>query len=357
MDIELCLKRVLNKQHVSMLIQLKIHKKHNTMIKDLSKFSFLLFLSLTLVMTSCDDDDDETPNPPASGPTQSIVEIAASSPDFSILVAALTAGGLVDDLSGDGPYTVFAPDNEAFDALFDAFNIDTTQDDETKVNELIAILGADAVISTLQYHVIVGAEVRAGDITAQSYPTTFASSGSGDALSMLVEPSNGTVDVNGGSTIEKGATVESADILATNGVIHRINSVLLLPNVADFARANSNLTTLQGALEATGLDDTLADAQATYTVFAPLNAAFEGITLPADPTDILLYHVLGEELRSSAVVGTQTTLQGDDIVIAVLPDDVTVAITDGQGGSSNIALVDIQGTNGVVHVIDGVLLP
>jgi transforming growth factor-beta-induced protein len=327
------------------------------MIKDLSKFSFLLFLSLTLVMTSCDDDDDEDPNPPTSGPTQSIVEIAASSPDFSILVAALTAGGLVDDLSGDGPYTVFAPDNDAFDALFAARGIDVNQDDTTKVNALIADLGADAVISTLQYHVIVGSEVRAGDITAQSYPTTFASSGSGNALSMLVEPSNGTVDVNGGSTIEKGATVESADILATNGVIHRINSVLILPTVADFARSNSGLSILQGALEATGLDATLADETMAYTVFAPVNDAFTGVTLPADPTDILLYHVLGEELRSSVVVGTQTTLQGEEIIVAVQPDDVTVGITDGSGATSDIAIVDIQGTNGVVHVIQGVLLP
>lgn len=326
------------------------------MIKDLSRFSFLLFLSLTLVMTSCDDDDDDDPTPP-SGPTQSIVEIAAGNPDFSILVAALTAGDLVDDLSGDGPYTVFAPDNEAFDALFAARGIDITQDDETKVNALIDDLGADAVISTLNYHVIVGSEIRAGDITTQLYPTTNATSATGNGLSILAEPSDGTVDLNGGSAISKGATVESANILATNGVIHRINSVLLLPNVADFARSNSNLSTLQGALEATGLDATLADETMSYTVFAPENDAFTGVDLPADPTDILLYHVLGEELRSSSVIGTQTTLQGGDIEIAVEPDDVTVGITDGAGETSTIAIVDIQGTNGVVHVIEGVLLP
>ncbi|MEM9052241.1 MAG: fasciclin domain-containing protein [Bacteroidota bacterium] len=325
----------------------------------MSKYSFLLFLSATLVMTSCDDDDDEEPTPTPSGPTQSIVEIASGSPDFSVLVAALGAGGLVDDLSGDGPFTVFAPDNDAFDAIFTVFEIDANLTDEEKVNALIAQLGAEAVINILKYHVIVGDELRAADITGQSYEGTFATTNDMlNELSILAEPSNGTVILNGGSSVEKGATVDQADILATNGVIHRIDAVLLLPTVADFARANSGLSTLQGALEATGLDETLADEAGTFTVFAPVNSGFEGVDLPADPTNVLLYHVLGEQLRSSQVVGTQTTLfDGNTIDIAVQADDVTVTITDGQGGTSNIVLVDIQGTNGVVHVIEDALIP
>jgi transforming growth factor-beta-induced protein len=333
------------------------------MIKDLSKFSFFLFLSLTLVMTSCDDDDDEDPqvNPPA-GPTQNIAELAVASPQFSILVEALTATDLVDAVAADGSMTVFAPNNDAFNAFFDQEGLTDDNNDGSRVDEAAAALGADAVSQLLLYHVI-ASEIPAAAVTVQTYVSTSStSSPDGDPLSLLAEPANNTVWVNGGSG--KGATVVAADIFATNGVIHEIDGVLELPSVVDHAIFNSNLSELVGAVVATGLDATLSNDAATFTVFAPLNAGFEAIqpTIDGLTTDqiasVLTYHVLDSQVRAEDIpLGAVATVNTQEITIAILEDDVTVTITSATDGVSTVQLTNIQGTNGVVHVIDEVLVP
>ena len=323
------------------------------MIKDFSKIPFLLILAFSLVLTSCDDDDDEDDNPtPPAGPTENIVEIAQGSDDFDILVEALVAGGLDDDLQTDGPFTVFAPTDAAFEALFSDLGV---QDVDGLINEL----GAETVIDILQYHVVAGQEIRAADVSAETYEETLSDASPGaNALSLLAAPANNTVDLNGGSGTEKGATVATANILATNGVIHAIDKVLLLPTVLDFAIGDERLSSLESAVVDAQLTGALGDENSELTVFAPLNDGFvDEQNLTDDLEGILLYHVLNEQLRSPQVVGEQTTLQGGTIDIAVQADETTVSITDATGDVIDIVLVDIQGINGVVHVIEDVLRP
>jgi uncharacterized surface protein with fasciclin (FAS1) repeats len=328
------------------------------MIKDLSKFSFLLFLSLTLVMTSCDDDDDEEPTPTPSGPTQNIAELAAASPQFSILVEALTATNLVDAVAADGSMTVFAPNNDAFNEFFDDAGLIDDNGDGSRVDEAAAALGADAVSELLLYHVI-GSEIPAAAVTAQTYVSTSSTtSPEGDALSLLAEPANNTVWVNGGSG--KGATVVTADIFATNGVIHEIDGVLELPSVVDHAIFNSNLTTLVGAVTTADLVATL-DTTSNITVFAPDNNAFDQITVPTEVSElaaVLTYHVLGSQVRSGQIPtdAPVATLNGGSLEFTV-ENETTVIITDANMNERTVVIADVQGTNGVVHVIDGVLLP
>lgn len=331
------------------------------MIKDLSKFSFFLFLSLTLVLTSCDDDDDPDPPVTPSGPTMNIAEIAQDNSQFSILVDALVATDLVVVLEGDGPFTVFAPNNDAFNAYFDEANLTDDNNDGSRVDEAAATLGAETVKQLLLYHVL-GAEIAAADVATKTYVTTQStSSPDQNPLSLLAEPANTTVWVNGGSG--KGATVIAADIMATNGVIHEVDGVLELPNVVDHAVFNSDLSELAGAVVATDLADPLSMAS-TLTVFAPTNAAFAEIQTVVDGltndqlADVLRYHVLPIEIRAEDISsGDQTTLLGQSVSINILNDDVTVTITDVNGEANTVTATNIQGTNGVVHVIDGVLIP
>jgi len=333
------------------------------MIKDLSKFSFLLFLSLALGLSSCNDDDDDDDNPPPNpGPTQNIAELAQDSPQFSILVEALVATDLVDVLEQDGPFTVFAPNNDAFNEYFDDQGLTDNNGDGSRVDEAAAALGADAVTDLLLYHVL-GAEITSGDITTSTYATTQSTaSPDNNPLTLLAAPASGTVIVNGGDGI--GATVVTADIEATNGVIHEVDGVLELPNVVDHAIANPDLSELVDAVVLTTLTGALSDENSTLTVFAPLNSAFEDISGTVDVlttqelTDVLLYHVLDDEVRAEAITpGDVTTLLGQDVEINIGADDVTVTITDANGGESTVVLTNVQGTNGVVHVIDAVLIP
>jgi len=333
------------------------------MIKDLSKFSFLLFLSLTLVMTSCDDDDDEEPTPPPSGPTQNIAELASASPQFSILVEALGATNLVDAVSADGSMTVFAPNNEAFNAFFDQEQL-VDANGNGRVDEAVAALGTDALSELLLYHVV-GSEIPASAVTGKTYvETSSTSSPEGDPLSLLAEPANNTVLINGGNVnaaADKGATVVAADIFATNGVIHEIDGVLELPSVVDHAIFNSDFSTLVGAVITAELVTTL-DTTSNITVFAPDNNAFDQITIPTDVDDltaVLQYHVLPNQVRSPQVptgVAVETLLEGQTLEFTV-ENETTVVVIDANSNESTVTQPDIQGTNGVVHAINAVLLP
>jgi transforming growth factor-beta-induced protein len=338
------------------------------MIKELSRITFFLFLSLSLVMISCDDDDDEDPPVTPSGPTQNIADLAQDSDQFSILVEALAATDLVTTLEGDGPFTVFAPDNDAFTEYFAQQNITDDNNDGSFIDEATATPeDTEDLKQTLLYHVIIGSEIREADISSQTYATTGSTdSPEGDGLSLLAEPSGSTVLINGGNGNmgdDKGATVTAADILATNGVIHEIDGVLERPTVVDHAIFNSDLSELVEAVVATDLVTPLNSAS-ELTVFAPLNSAFEEIEttvagLTTDQlTDVLQYHVLPIQIRAEQIsVGSQPTLEGEMVTIGVESDDVTVTVTDVNGGETIVVLTNIQGTNGVVHVIDGVLIP
>ena len=270
-------------------------------------------------------------------PLPSVVEIIVNSPDHTILESAVIAAELADDLSEDGPFTVFAPTDAAFQALpvgvLDELLLDPT-------GELAQIL---------LYHVF-GAEVLSTDLTDGQTAMTLQ----GDDI---------TVTINANGVFVNDAQVMMADIMASNGVVHVIDAVLLppLPSVVEIIINSPDHTILESAVIAAELADDLSE-DGPFTVFAPTDAAFQALPagvldeLLLDPTgelaQILLYHVLGAEVLSTDLTDGQTamTLQGDDITVTINANGVFV-------NDAQVMMADIMASNGVVHVIDAVLLP
>jgi len=286
-----------------------------------------LFLSASLVLTGCDDDDDD--GGMGTMPDQTITELAANNSDLSTLVSALQQAGLADDLEGQGPFTVFAPTNAAFNG------IDTNE------------LTSDGALleEVLQYHVVAGQEIAAGDIQDGQTVETLQ----GETLEFSVN--NGTVRVN-------GATVQTPDVQASNGIVHTIDGVLLeTVNTTQRAVLTSELSTLATAVVEAELDDDLA-GDGPFTVFAPLNTAFENVDVDELTGDsdllnkVLTHHVVsGQSIGSGDISDGQTveTLQGSELSFAVNNGTVTV-------NGVPVSTTDIRTSNGIVHLIDGVLL-
>lgn len=303
-------------------------------------FNFFLTLSLVavVVFSACDNDDEE-PTPELS----SIVETAAADDQFSTLVSALDRTGLTSVLEGTGPFTVFAPTNAAFTAL--GVDLSTISDED--------------LTEILLYHVL-GAEVKSDAIAeGQTYATTAADKGPGGSqLSILIEKTGTAVSLNG------KINVTTADVDATNGVIHIVDAVITPMNLVDHAVANSNFTELVGALGAASGDlVSVLSGSDIFTVFAPLNSAFEEIasvtaTLDADQlASVLTYHVVaGANVRSGDLVDGQSVMTVNGATFTVNLDD-SVTITDEQGNTATVVLTDVQATNGVIHVLDKVILP
>jgi transforming growth factor-beta-induced protein len=266
-----------------------------------------------------------------------IVDTAVAAGNFTTLAAALGAADLVDTLKGPGPFTVFAPTDDAFAAL-----------PAGTVDALLA--DVPALTDVLLNHVVSG-DVRAADVIGLSSATTV-----GDDT-LYIDIVDGNVIING------SVQVTATDIVASNGVIHVIDAVILpLDDIVDTAVAAGAFDTLAVALDAAGLIDTLK-GPGPFTVFAPTDDAFAA--LPAGTveallgdipalSDILLYHVVsGAAVRSGDVVqlSSATTVAGEDISIEVV--DGGVVLND----SVMVTAVDVYASNGVIHVIDGVLLP
>ncbi len=266
--------------------------------------------------------------PPSFEPLPSIVEIAVATPDLSTLVGALQAADLVDALSGDGPFTVFAPTNAAFDALD-------------------AIPSGDALKEVLLYHVAAG-KFTAEDLISGQTVTTLQ----GDEVTIEVD--------EGGNVILNGdIKVMTADIEASNGIIHIIEGVLLppadLPSIVELAVATPELSTLVGALQAADLVDAL-NADGPFTVFAPTNAAFDALdAIPSGDAlkEVLLYHVAAGKFTAEDLLTAQTvtTLQGEEVTIEMFDGDVIL------NGEIVVSIADVEASNGIVHVIKGVLVP
>ena len=310
------------------------------MKKSIFNFTWILLLTVPFILTSCGDDDDITPTPTPE--PQNIVEIAVGDDQFSTLVGALQRVNLVSVLEGDGPFTVFAPTNDAFAAL--GVDLNTVSDED--------------LTQILLNHVL-GAEVASSDIAeGQTYVTTASTASPDDnQLSILIEKSGTGVSING------NINVTTADVEATNGVIHIVDAVIMPLDVVGHAAANSSFTELVGALGAASGDlVTVLQGDGPFTVFAPTNAAFESIsdvvaTLDADQlSKVLTYHVAAGNVRSTALTDGMevTTVNGETFTIN-LGSEVT--ITDAGGNTSNVILTDVQGTNGVIHVISKVIIP
>jgi uncharacterized surface protein with fasciclin (FAS1) repeats len=324
-----------------------------------TKFAFV-FVVLAMVLAACGTQATPAPEPtampePTAVPTeepmpQTIVDIAVADGRFTTLVAAVQAAGLFDTLNSDGPFTVFAPTDEAFAALPDG-TIETLLADIPTLKDI------------LLYHVVPG-KVMAADVVGldgQSAETALA----GNFINIKVDGDKVILNDN--------VNVIITDIEASNGVIHVIDAVLLPPadeamsekmDIVDTAVADGRFTTLVAAVQAAGLVDTLK-SEGPFTVFAPTDEAFaalpagtvEGLLadIPA-LTDILLYHVVPGKVMAADVVGldgksAETALAGKSINIKV--DGGNVILND----NVKVIITDIETSNGVIHVIDAVLLP
>jgi transforming growth factor-beta-induced protein len=273
--------------------------------------------------------------------SNTIVDIAAGNPDFSTLVAAVLAADLAEALSGEGPFTVFAPTNEAFAKL-----------PEGTLESLLLPENKQALTDILLYHVVSGS-VLAADVVNLS-----------EAKTLLGKNVNIKVDM--GTVMINEANVVATDIIADNGVIHVIDSVILPPadlaDIVDTAVADGRFTTLAAALGAAELIDTLK-GEGPFTVFAPTDDAFallpegtvESLLLPENKqalTDILLYHVVAGKVMAEDVV-TLTEAE------TVLGQNVSIKVDMGKVyiNESEVIITDIETSNGIIHVIDVVLLP
>lgn len=312
-----------------------------------------LFVVLSIVVAAC--APQATPEPtieptrepvdPTPVPTElmeelgTIVDVAVADGRFATMVTALQEAGLVETLQSDGPFTVFAPTDEAFAAL-----------PEGAIEGLLA--HKEALANELLYHVV-GGEFLATDVVGLDGQMVETASGESVRIAVM----DGSVMVN-------DATVIITDIETSNGVIHVIDAVLLpeTRTIAEIAAEEENLSTLVGALQQAGLVEALS-GEDLLTVFAPTNDAFAALPAGAldslladteDLTSVLLFHVVGGKVMAADVLeldGQEVeTLSGDKIMIKI--DGETVMI-----GDATAIITDIEAANGVIHIIDAVLLP
>lgn len=319
------------------------------MKQNLKKIA-LLFMILAAGACSSDDESNSS--------DQTIAEIASDNSNLSILVQALEKVNLVATLDGSTQYTVFAPTNEAFADFLEANNF-------ANLDAVPEALLKEVLLN----HVIVG-EVTSGQLTT-GYVKTLGkgSASSTNTLSMYINTANGVV-INGGTT-NGGATVTTADVQASNGVVHVVNGVIGLPTVVNHAIANPDFSVLVQALTRNDQPDFAGilsgSANAPFTVFAPTNAAFTSLlgelqlSALADVPQATLektlkYHVVtgANILAASLTNGSVDTFAGDSFTISLIGG---AKITDANSRVSNIVATDVQASNGVVHVIDKVLLP
>ncbi len=281
----------------------------------------------------------------AAASSSDIVDTALAAGDFGTLAAALQAADLVETLKSDGPFTVFAPTDDAFAKL-----------PEGTVAELLLPENKEQLISVLTYHVVPG-KVGSADVVSLSSAKTV------NVEEVEIAVKDGSVSVSGGKVIK-------ADIDCSNGVIHVIDSVLLPPAAASEEHGGEALSiegvgsfgTLFAAIEAAGLKETLSD-NGPFTVFAPTDAAFAALpdgTLEAllkpegkdKLVSILTYHVVPGEVASTEVVEKSSvkTVNGAELSIKVAEGVVQV-------GDAKVLKTDVPCEVGIIHAIDKVLLP
>jgi len=290
-----------------------------------------------VILSGCGGDSDATTTSPPSPEGQNIVQLANATSDLSTLVQAVVAGDLGDTLSGAGPFTVFAPKNAAFAHLPDGV-----------LDNLLKPANKQDLADLLKYHVV-SANVTSGDLT------------DGESVATVEGTHNLTI------TKEKEvkvnfAVVTTADVMASNGVVHIVDAVLLpYPNIVEKAQATDILSTLVSAAKAADLVETL-EAPGPFTVLAPNNDAFsalpagtvEDLLKPANKqklVDILTYHVIPSfTLSKDLSDGNVDTVEGKSVMVSVTNETVKF-------NNATVVTADILAMNGVVHVIDGVLMP
>jgi transforming growth factor-beta-induced protein len=351
-----------------------------------NRISLLALVAVfALIVAACSSSSDETTTTEAAATeaataeSTSVLDLALEAGQFSTLIAAIEAAGLGETLEGEGPFTVLAPTDAAFAEAFEALGIDA----ETLLAD------TETLTAILTYHVI-----------GQAADSKLVATLDGQSVDTV----NGqAVDVNvvDGQIMINEATVVSADLLADNGIVHVINGVLLPPDVAAalgeaaapeepeepmeptiaetvVALAGGDpaeFTILLAALEAADLVDALNNPEDELTVFAPTDAAFgsalEALGLTAeellaseDLAGILAYHVTGEGVFDAAAVIAAAPIDelptlNPDATLKIEVIDGSVVINEGAEplGGATVIQADVFASNGVIHVIDVVLLP
>lgn len=313
----------------------------------MKNYAKLIKLSLIVVtstvMFSCSDDDGATVE------SNSIAAIASRNADLSILVDALERTDLVGTLDQAGSYTVFAPTNAAFTNFLTANGFAN-----------LNAVPTDALRQILLNHVVSGVNLSTNLSTGYIKTLAIGGASTTNTLSMFVNTTSG-VRLNGVSS------VVTADVIASNGVVHVVDAVIGLPTIVTHALANPNFSSLVGALTSNDQPDFVSILSGTedspFTVFAPSNTAFVnfetqnpnvlgGLTA-GQLTSVLTYHVVaGANVLSNAIPTTPiTTFETGTFTI------VGTVITDERSRQTNIVAVDVQASNGIIHVLDNIILP
>ena len=276
--------------------------------------------------------------PASAGDQADIVDTAVAAGSFKTLATALGQAGLVEALKGPGPFTVFAPTDEAFAKL------------PKGTLESLLQPGSKATLQAILKHHVVAGRVGSKEVTGLKFAQTL----SGQRVDIATQ---------GGVQVD-GANVVKADIACTNGVIHVIDTVLLpsTDGILDVAAKAGTFKTLAAALEAAGLIEALS-GDGPFTVFAPTDEAFaklpkatlDDLLRPENKdklAEILKLHVVSGRVYSDQALGLgkATTLAGRKLAIRAIGGQATVA-------GSRLLSTDIEAKNGVIHVIDSVILP
>ncbi len=292
----------------------------------------------TTLLQACGGGDDE--------PHRNIIEVAQNTPDLSILVEAVVAAGLAPTLSA-GTLTVFAPTNAAFAALLT----------ELGVTKQALLANKPLLTAVLTYHVL------SSTVPLASVPVGKAITPVGGGF-FKIESAGGLKITDGRNRV---SNITATDIQASNGVVHLVDRVLLPANqdIVATAQALPDFSILVEAVVAAGLVETL-QGTGPFTVFAPTNTAFAALlaelgvskaALLADKallTKVLTYHVVGARvLKAEVPVGAAiATVQGQTFMV-----DTSLKITDQKQRTTSIVATDVFTSNGVIHVVDRVLLP
>ncbi len=312
----------------------------------------ILFLPLifSIFIFSCKDDaEDEMPT---------IADLAVSA-DLDSLVVALSKAGLVSTFQGEGTFTVFGPTNQAFVNLL-ASNASWNKIDDIPTATLDAVL---------KFHVL-GSVVRSTELS-DSYANTLSTGPNGEAISLQIT-TTGAVKFNG------SANPVSTDNMASNGIVHVIDEVMLPPAIPNFALNNPSFSILVAALTDSRHSTTtpvvdyvgILSGTGPFTVFAPTDEAFIALLnsnadwnglgdIPIETLQAVLnYHVVaGANVQSDELTnGQEITMFSGDMLTVNLSNGAQLSTSGGQD-AVDIVLTDVQGTNGVIHVVNEVLLP
>ena len=371
------------------------------------KLSLVLSVTFLFALSACDITDNTYNDSDLSGvagseammdgevlSSETILAIAAGEEDFSILAEAVIFAGLDGVLDGRRQFTVFAPTNDAFVDLLDALEVEGDELEDRLENFLVED-NRELITNTLLYHVATGARFSGDVVTSEQIRTQEGSF-------IKVKEDDGFF-VGNEENGYAGLILDLVDIEASNGVIHAIDAVMLAPSkfnpgnrlrdreyeskptesIVDIAAGNEDFSILVEAVQFAGLVSVL-DGRRQFTVFAPVNEAFEALletlelTADDDPEtglfvdenrglvrDILLYHVAPGNRKAEDVITSDRirTLSKsffyveDEVVQDEEGEDVTIYKVGNENGFAEIIATDIMARNGVIHVIDAVMLP